>query len=94
MVKILLYNALGIFVQSMETLLFIRFFMSILNINFGTFIGRIIYDLTDPFLNLARSFIAKIGLNTGMFDFSYILAMFFLRLMYMLATNILVRVVL
>ncbi len=43
-------------------------------------IGRMVYELTEPILQPAREIIYKLGIDTGMFDFSPILAVFMLRI--------------
>lgn len=75
-----LYNSLRIFVNLFEFLIVIRIFMSILRLNMNNIIGRFVYQTTEPLLGFARGIIAKLGINTGMFDFSPILGIFFLRL--------------
>lgn len=63
--------------------------MSILNIGFNNLIGRFVYEMTEPVLGLARNVIYKLGINTGMFDFSPLLAIFFMRLLYSILRSIL-----
>lgn len=62
--------------------------MSFLNINPNNAIGGFIYELTEPVLEPARRLIGKLGINTGMFDFSPILAMFGMRIIYTIIGNI------
>lgn len=76
---ITLYRSLGIFVNFVEFLIVVRIIMSILRINSYNPITAFIYRLTEPILGFARNLIDKIGINTGMFDFSPILSIFILR---------------
>lgn len=75
-----LYNSLRIFVNFIEFLIIIRIFMSLLRVNMNNIIGQFVYTITEPLLGFARNIISKLGINTGMFDFSPILGIFILRL--------------
>ena len=86
---ILFYRAFGIFVNFIEIMIIVRIFMNILNINFGNPIGRFIYEITEPLLGLARKLIYSLGINTGVFDFSPLLAILLLRIIYSLLARIL-----
>jgi len=77
-----LVYALNSLKNLIEALLFIRLLLSYINYNFTSFIGSIIYELTEPILSLARNLIDKLGINFGMFDFSYIFAFLILRIIY------------
>lgn len=77
-----LVYALNSLKNLIEALLFIRLLLSYINYNFTSFIGNIIYELTEPILSLARNLIDKLGINFGMFDFSYIFAFLILRIIY------------
>lgn len=87
-VILLFYKSLEILINLIETLIVVRIIMSFLNISFYNAIGRLVYELTEPVLGPARKLISKIGVNTGMFDFSPILAIFGLRLIYYFVGNI------
>lgn len=76
------YKALDVLFNLIEILIVIRIFMSFLNINTNNSLGRFVYELTEPVLAPARALLAMLGLNRTMFDFSPIVAMFFLRLLY------------
>lgn len=89
MIIILFYRSVGILINLIEVLIIIRIFMSILNIGFNNLIGRFVYEMTEPVLGLARNVIYKLGINTGMFDFSPLLAIFFMRLLYSILRSIL-----
>lgn len=43
-------------------------------------IGRVVYELTNPILEPIQKLIYKLGINTGMFDFSPIIGVLILRL--------------
>jgi YggT family protein len=51
-------------------------------------IGSFIYQVTEPLLGLARNIIDKLGINTGMFDFSPLLGIFILRFILYIARSI------
>ena len=75
----LFYRALEILVRFLEILILIRIIMSFINFNSNSSITRFVYELTEPVLSPARALIDKLGINTGMFDFSPIVAMLCLR---------------
>lgn len=62
--------------------------MSFLSIDPNNSIVRFIYELTEPVLDPARKLIAKLGINTGMFDFSPLIAIFGMRIIYSVIGNI------
>lgn len=84
-----LYRAINILFNIIETLIFIRIILSFLNIGPHNPIGRVIYELTEPILGPARELIYKLGINTGMFDFSPIVAILILRIISRILGNIL-----
>ena len=77
---ILLYRAINILFNIIEILILVRIILSFLNINPYNTIGRLVYELTEPVLAPAREIIYKLGVNTGMFDFSPLLAILILRI--------------
>lgn len=79
---ILFYESLGILINIIEALIVIRILFSFLNIGYDNAMGKFIYEMTEPILSLARNLIYKLGVNTGMFDFSPLLAMFLMRIFY------------
>jgi len=79
---IIFYRALATVIRLIEFLIIIRIFLSVLNVNIGSPIGRLVYELTEPILSPARNIISKLGLNTGMFDFSPLLAILLMRIFY------------
>lgn len=76
---ILLYRSIIYLLEILELLIFIRIILSFLNIR-NNLLSNLVYELTEPVLGPARSLIEKIGIRTGMFDFSLILAVLFLRI--------------
>lgn len=85
----LLIKSLSKFVQLIEALIIIRIFMSIFRMSLDNFIGRLIYELTEPILAPSRILLDKIGLNRGMFDFSPWISIIFLRLIVGIIINFL-----
>lgn len=79
---VLFYNSLGILIYLIEILILVRIIMSIIRMNSNNILGKLVYELTEPVLEPARKLIAKLGINTGMFDFSPLLAMILLNLFY------------
>ena len=75
-----LYKAINILFNIIETLIFIRIIFSFLRVSPYNPIGRIVYELTEPVLGPARELIYRLGINTGMFDFSPLLAILILRI--------------
>lgn len=85
---ILFYKSLGILINMIEVLIVVRILLSLLNKGFDSVIGRFVYEMTEPILSLARNVIYKLGINTGMFDFSPLLAILFMRLFYDIVARI------
>lgn len=79
---IVFYKSLGILIQIIEFLIIVRIFMSFLNLRAGGIISQIVYEITEPVLLPARKLIFKLGVNTGLFDFSPLLAMLLMRIGY------------
>lgn len=75
-----IYRAIDILFEIIELLILVRIIMSWFRISYYNTFGRIIYELTEPILSLARELINKLGINTGMLDFSPIVALLILRL--------------
>lgn len=75
-----LYKAINYFFYIIELLIFIRIIFSFLRIGSYNPIARVVYELTEPVLHPAREIIYKLGIDTGMFDFSPLLAVFLLRI--------------
>lgn len=53
--------------------------MSIFRMNFDNFLGRLVYELTEPILAPSRMLLDKMGLSRGMFDFSPWVSILILR---------------
>lgn len=85
----ILYKSIDLFFYIIELLIFARIIFSFLNIGPGNSIVRIVYELTEPILGPARELINKSGINTGMFDFSPIIALIILRIVANLIKRIL-----
>ena len=77
---ILLYRSIIYLLQIIEILIVVRIIFSFLNVGRNNKLISLVYELTEPVLGPARLLIEKIGIRTGMFDFSPILAVLFLRL--------------
>ncbi|MBU5426462.1 YggT family protein [Tissierella pigra] len=86
---ILLHKSITILLNLIELLIIVRIIFSFLNIHGDNIITRFVYELTEPVLGTARELLAKTGINTGMLDFSPLLAILFLRLIYTIASRIL-----
>lgn len=87
---VLLYRAIVSLINIIEVLILVRIVMSFLNMGGRGIISRFVYDLTEPILGPARQLINKTGINTGMFDFSPIVAILILRLIRNLAYRFLI----
>ncbi|WP_313756383.1 YggT family protein [Tissierella sp.] len=86
---ILLYKSIEILIKLIEGLILVRIVLSFLNIHSENLFTRFVYELTEPVLGPARELIAKLRINTGMLDFSPLLAILFLRIIYGLVGKIL-----
>ncbi len=86
---LLLYRAIEILINLIEILIVVRILFSFLNIHRENLFTRFVYEITEPVLGPARELIAKLGINTGMFDFSPLLAILFLQIINSLAFRIL-----
>lgn len=68
--------------ELLEVLIFIRMIMSFIPFRRHNILISIIYELTEPIIGPARELIAKLKINTGMFDFSPLLALLFIRVLF------------
>ena len=84
-----LYRTIDIFFYILELLILIRIIFSWINIGPYNPIGKIVYELTEPILGPSKELINKLGINTGMFDFSPILAILILRIISSIVKSIL-----
>jgi YggT family protein len=87
---VLLYRAIRTLINLIEILILVRIVLSFLNIRGGGSIIKFAYELTEPILGPARQLISKIGINTGMFDFSPIVAILILRAIDSIAYRLLI----
>lgn len=78
---ITLYKAIDYFFYILEILIFVRIIFSFLRIGPYNPLGRIVHELTEPILYPMRELIYKLGIDTGMFDFSPLLGIFALRIL-------------
>jgi YggT family protein len=86
---ILLYKSITILLNIIETLIVVRILFSFLNINKPNIITKFVYEMTEPVLGPARELIQRLGIKTGIFDFSPLLAILFLRIIYGLVVRML-----
>ena len=76
--KTILATTLSYFFDFLNFMILIRVFMSWFNLSPDNKIVVLIYQLTDPVLEPFRKLTSKLGLNTGMIDFSPIISLLFL----------------
>ncbi|RKD34330.1 YggT family protein [Thermohalobacter berrensis] len=76
-----LERAFAIFVDIIETLIIVRILLSFIIRDFSNPIFNLVYQVTEPILAPFRNLISKLGISTGMFDFSPLLAFMFLNLL-------------
>lgn len=76
--KIILATTVSYFFDFLNFMILIRVFLSWFNFNPDNKIVILIYQLTDPILEPIKKLISKLGLNTGMVDFSPIISLLFL----------------
>ncbi len=72
--------SLRYFFSIIELLIFIRIILSWISPGHGNPITRAIFGLTEPILSPFRKILEKSSFSTGMFDFSPIIAILFIRL--------------
>ncbi len=81
----LLIQALNIFFDLLEKLIFIRIILSWLPIGYNNPIMQLLYNLTEPILGPVRNMVDKSPIGGGMgLDFSPIFALILLSLIQML----------
>lgn len=85
----LLYRSITILFNLIEVLIVVRILFSFLNIKGGGLITGFIYQMTEPILSPAKALLSQLKINTGMFDFSPLIAILLLRLAHNLAAIIL-----
>ncbi|NLV75722.1 MAG: YggT family protein [Tissierellia bacterium] len=69
-----LYRAISILFDIIEFLILVRIIFSFLRIGPYNPVGRFIFEMTEPILGPIRELIYKLGIDTGMFDFSPLIA--------------------
>lgn len=84
-----LKRAILILKNLLEVLIVVRMFMSFIPFTRPNIFTTIVYELTEPIIGPIRDLIAKLKINTGMFDFSPLLAIFLIR--YVL--NLIIRII-
>ena len=75
----LAYRSIRILINLIELLILFRIIMSYINLGRGNPFSTFVYELTEPVLAPARLLLAKTGINTGMIDFSPLVAILILR---------------
>lgn len=78
---ILIYRTISKLIQVIEVSIVIRIVLSFLNASGGGIISKIIYEITEPILGPSRYLLSKLKVNTGMFDFSPLVAILILNLL-------------
>lgn len=86
---VLLYRSINILIYLIEILIVVRIIISFLNLRHRSLLYTMVYEMTEPVLGPARELIYKLGINTGMFDFSPLVAIFFLKIIDTIARAIL-----
>lgn len=76
--RIILATTLSYFLDFLNFMILIRVFLSWFNLNPNSKMVLLIYQLTDPVLEPFRRLTSRLGLNTGMIDFSPIISLLFL----------------
>lgn len=81
----ILIKSFNIFVDLIEVLIIVRMFLSFIIRDMNNPLSRLIYQITEPIISPFRELIYRLGINTGMIDFSPLLAILFLNfLVYLL----------
>lgn len=75
----IIYRAAVTLVEILQILIFVRIIFSWFRIGPSNIIGRFVYEFTEPLLSIARELLSKLNINTGMFDFSPIIALLIMR---------------
>lgn len=76
--KTILVMTISYFFDFLNFMILIRVFLSWFNLNPNSKFVVLIYQLTDPVLEPFRKLSNKLGLNTGMIDFSPVISLLFL----------------
>ena len=86
---IVFYKALGILINLIQYLILIRILLSFMNLRANNSIVEFIFNMTEPILSPARNLITKLNINTGLFDFSPMIAIILLNFFYSIVGRIL-----
>ncbi len=84
-----LREAIFKFVNVIELLIIARIVLSFIIRDPYNKVYRFVHQITEPILAPFRNLIYKLGINTGMFDFSPLLAIFALRFLATLIVRLL-----
>ncbi|HRU40729.1 MAG TPA: YggT family protein [Candidatus Diapherotrites archaeon] len=76
--RFVLASTLSYFIDFLNFMILVRVLLSWFSFNPDNKIIMLIFQLTDPILEPFRKLTAKLGLNTGMIDFSPIISLLFL----------------
>ena len=76
--KLILATTVSYFFEFLNFMILIRVFLSWFNNSTNNRIIMLVYQLTDPVLEPFKKLSGKLGLNTGMIDFSPIISLLFL----------------
>ena len=76
--KLILATTVSYFFEFLNFMILIRVFLSWFNNSTNNRIIMLVYQLTDPVLEPFKKLSSKLGLNTGMIDFSPIISLLFL----------------
>ena len=85
---IVVYKALNILLNLIRFLILIRILLSFINLRLDNIIGDFIFIMTEPILSTARNLISKLNINTGIFDFSPLVAILFLNVLASIARKV------
>lgn len=88
--KYVILKALDLFIYIINILIIGRIILSFIIRDLRNPLLRFVYNLTEPLLAPFRELLNKLPFNTGMFDFSPILAILFLDILRSIVFNILV----
>lgn len=70
----LFYKSVTMFFETLKTLIIIRIFLSYLKVNRKNLITSTIYSITEPILGFSRAILDQLKIDTGIFDFSPVVA--------------------
>jgi len=76
--RFILANTVSCFFEFLNFMIVIRVFLSWINYNENNKLVNLIFQLTDPILDPFKRLTNRLGLNTGMIDFSPLIALLFL----------------